>query len=74
MKRHPAVAIAGLVALVPAVALLRPAAAAASCAVDYSVTSQWQGGFQAAVTVTNAGAAVDGWTLTFAFPDAGGFR
>ncbi|MFE9821560.1 cellulase family glycosylhydrolase [Streptomyces sp. NPDC005791] len=46
-------------------------AAATGCKIDYTVTSQWTGGFQAAVKVTNLGAPVTGWTLGFAMPDAG---
>ncbi|GAA2504958.1 hypothetical protein GCM10010393_42020 [Streptomyces gobitricini] len=48
-----------------------PAAAAAGCRVDYTVTSQWQGGFQGGVKITNLGDPVSGWTLRFAMPDAG---
>ncbi|MFF8601327.1 cellulase family glycosylhydrolase [Streptomyces sp. NPDC015232] len=48
-----------------------PAAAAAGCSVDYTVTSQWQGGFQAAVKITNLGDPVSGWALTFTLPDSG---
>ncbi|MEU3224038.1 cellulase family glycosylhydrolase [Streptomyces sp. NPDC006976] len=47
------------------------AVAAAGCKVDYTVTSEWQGGFQAGVKVTNLGAPVDGWTLGFTLPDPG---
>ncbi|MBW5250142.1 cellulase family glycosylhydrolase [Streptomyces sp. P01-B04] len=47
------------------------AVAAAGCKVDYTVTSQWQGGFQAGVKITNLGAPVSGWTLDIAMPDAG---
>ncbi|HWU05125.1 MAG TPA: cellulase family glycosylhydrolase [Streptomyces sp.] len=46
-------------------------AAAAGCKVDYTVTSQWSGGFQAGVKVTNLGAPVTGWKLGFTMPDAG---
>ncbi|MFV2119763.1 cellulase family glycosylhydrolase [Streptomyces sp. Act-28] len=53
-------------------ALFSPqAAAAAGCRVAYTVTSQWQGGFQAGVRITNLGDPVDGWTLRFTMPDAG---
>jgi endo-1,4-beta-xylanase len=39
----------------------------ASCRVSYAV-NQWNTGFTADVTITNTGgAAVDGWTLAFAF-------
>jgi endoglucanase len=41
------------------------AAAAAGCSVDYRVTSQWQGGFQGDVTVTNLGDALPTWELTW---------
>ncbi|MFD7705411.1 cellulase family glycosylhydrolase [Streptomyces caelestis] len=47
------------------------AAAAAGCRVDYTVASQWQGGFQAGVRITNLGAPVSGWTLGFTMPNAG---
>ncbi|WP_437090522.1 glycoside hydrolase family 48 protein [Streptomyces hundungensis] len=46
-----------------------PAAHAASvqCGVDYQ-TNDWGSGFTAALTVTNRGsAAIDGWTLTYAY-------
>ncbi|GAA1513992.1 hypothetical protein GCM10009827_030810 [Dactylosporangium maewongense] len=39
-----------------------------ACKVAYSVTNQWQGGFQGDVKVTNTGAsAINGWTLTWSF-------
>ncbi|MFD7767344.1 cellulase family glycosylhydrolase [Streptomyces sp. NPDC059787] len=47
------------------------AVAATGCRVDYTVASQWQGGFQAGVRITNLGAPVSGWTLGFTMPDAG---
>ncbi|MFI2373532.1 cellulase family glycosylhydrolase [Streptomyces sp. NPDC018964] len=47
------------------------AAAATGCRVDYTVASQWQGGFQAGVRITNLGDPVSGWTLGFTLPDAG---
>jgi endoglucanase len=53
-------------------ALIGPQAVAATgCKVDYTVSSQWQGGFQAGVKVTNLGAPVTGWSLKFTMPDAG---
>ncbi len=40
-----------------------------SCEVAYQVQNSWQGGFTAQVTITNTGsAALNGWTLGFAFP------
>jgi endoglucanase len=41
----------------------------AACQVTYHVDSQWQDGFTAEVTFRNTGgAAVNGWTLGWAFP------
>jgi cellulase/cellobiase CelA1 len=49
-----------------------PPPANSSCAVHYEVTSSWNGGFGASITITNrATTAVTGWKLTFAWPDAG---
>ncbi|HEU5331773.1 MAG TPA: cellulose binding domain-containing protein [Actinocrinis sp.] len=43
-----------------------------TCAVHYTTTSTWQGGFGASITLTNKGStAINGWTLTFTFPAAG---
>ncbi|GGX02428.1 endoglucanase [Streptomyces malachitofuscus] len=42
---------------------------AGACQVGYRVTGEWPGGFQGEVTVRNTGsAAVNGWTLRWAFP------
>ena len=43
------------------------AQAATGCRVDYQVTNEWQGGFIAALNVTNLGDAVNGWRLTWSF-------
>jgi lysophospholipase L1-like esterase len=43
-----------------------PPAGGASCGAAYTITSQWQGGFQAQVTVTTA-AAITGWTVNLTF-------
>ncbi|MFD4475438.1 MULTISPECIES: cellulose binding domain-containing protein [unclassified Streptomyces] len=72
LPRHPLQAT--LLACVVSAATLVPltdaaSAAAPACSVEYSVTGQWDGGFQAAVKVTNNGAAKDGWSLSFAFAD-----
>jgi hypothetical protein len=59
-------------ALAATAIVLAPAAhAAAACRVDYTVHSQWPGGFTAGVRITNLGDPVNGWTLSFTFPDAG---
>ncbi|WP_405930479.1 cellulose binding domain-containing protein [Streptomyces sp. NBC_00827] len=42
--------------------------AAPACTVEYSVTGQWDTGFQGAVKVTNNMAALSSWTLGFDFP------
>lgn len=56
---------AGAVAVGAAGVLAVPAFGAAGCSVNYSVTSQWDGGFGASVTITNLGDAVNGWQLTW---------
>ncbi|MEV7438557.1 cellulase family glycosylhydrolase [Streptomyces griseoviridis] len=62
-------AAVGLVAtaVVPAVTAQ---GATPACTVEYSVTSQWDTGFQGAVRITNNSAAVSSWRLSFDF--AGG--
>ncbi|MFI1726726.1 cellulase family glycosylhydrolase [Streptomyces sp. NPDC020489] len=48
-----------------------PAAAATGCKVDYTITNQWSGGFQAAVKVTNLGDSISGWSLKWIWSDGG---
>ncbi|AXG76470.1 cellulase family glycosylhydrolase [Streptomyces paludis] len=60
-----ALAVAGTALIPQAVA---SGTAAATCTVEYSTTSQWNNGFQGGVTLTNNGAPVQNWTLTFDFP------
>ena len=56
----------------PPVTFTVPPPANASCAVHYSVTNSWSGGFQSSVTITNKStAAVNGWTLTWTWPGSG---
>jgi len=43
------------------------ASAAAGCQVKYTISSQWPGGFGAAVDVTNLGDPINGWSLVFSF-------
>ncbi|MCS7477061.1 cellulose binding domain-containing protein [Umezawaea endophytica] len=52
-----------------AVALIgsQPASAAAGCRVDYSVGSEWPGGFGATAAVTNLGDPLSGWRLSWTF-------
>ncbi len=39
------------------------------CEVNYTVNTQWPGGFVATITITNLGSApINNWILTFAFP------
>jgi cellulase/cellobiase CelA1 len=52
-----------------------PPPPAKACAVSYRITGQWQGGFQASVTVRNTGtAAVNGWSLLWAFSNGESVR
>ncbi|KRC42917.1 glycoside hydrolase family 6 protein [Oerskovia sp. Root22] len=39
------------------------------CRVDYAVSSQWTGGFQGTVDVTNLGSPVSSWELAWTFAD-----
>lgn len=67
--RDAVIGVAGTCALTAAV-VVAPAtvhAAAGPCSVAYQV-NQWTGGFTAAVTVTDTGAPVTSWTLTWTFP------
>jgi hypothetical protein len=50
-----------------AVVALPAGAAAAGCSVNYAVSSQWQGGFGANVSITNLGDPLTSWTLTWSF-------
>jgi endoglucanase len=68
MRRRTAwIAVAAL-AMGSLIPLMPSAQAAAGCQVDYTVQSQWSGGFAAAVNVKNLGDAISGWALTFSFP------
>ncbi|MFI6484806.1 glycoside hydrolase family 6 protein [Nonomuraea sp. NPDC050663] len=58
------VASLGLVALQPT-----SAQAAVACSVAYSKTWEGGGGFGASIAITNHGDALNGWNLTFTFPD-----
>ncbi|MFI5896088.1 family 43 glycosylhydrolase [Actinoplanes sp. NPDC051513] len=48
-------------------AVATTAEAAAGCRVAYTVTSQWQGGFGADVTITNLGDPLTGWQLSWTY-------
>ncbi|MCO1617980.1 cellulose binding domain-containing protein [Micromonospora sp. CPM1] len=58
---------AALLAAASVAVALPAGAAAAGCSVNYAISSQWQGGFGANVTVTNLGDPVSSWTLTWSF-------
>ena len=74
--RHPP--RSGLLVVAAAVSLVGTAVAPVvtaqgatpACSVEYSVTSQWDTGFQGAVKITNNTAAMSSWSLGFDF--AGG--
>jgi hypothetical protein len=56
----------------PPVTFTVPPPANASCAVDYSLSGSWPGGFQSAVTITNsASTPVNDWNLTWTWPSSG---
>lgn len=49
-------------------AFMATARAAAGCQVTYTVSSQWTGGFTAAVSIRNLGDPINGWRLGWTFP------
>src|SRR4051794_27755187 len=53
--------------IVPVATAGTAGAATTGCRVDYTVSSQWQGGFGAGVSITNLGTPITGWTLTWNF-------
>ncbi|GGX90766.1 cellulose binding domain-containing protein [Streptomyces anandii] len=72
--RHPPrsllLAVAGALALLGSVVVpvVTAQGATPACTVDYSVTGQWDSGFQGAVHITNHRAPLSSWTLTFDLP------
>jgi endo-1,4-beta-xylanase len=44
-----------------------PTGGAGGCTATYASTGQWQGGFQAAITVTAGTSAITSWTVTWQF-------
>jgi hypothetical protein len=41
-----------------------------SCHIGYTITNQWNTGFQVAITINNTSTTpISGWTLTWAFPN-----
>lgn len=63
----PAAIVAAVVASGLVVTFAAPATAAPGCGVTYAVTSQWQDGFTATVTITNVGDPISSWTLTWGY-------
>jgi hypothetical protein len=62
--------LAGLTAVVTMVGGITASlasAASAGCRVDYTISSQWPGGFGANVAVTNLGDPLTGWTLRWSY-------
>ena len=67
-SRYVMATVAGLAMATSAAVLTTTASEAATgCRVSYAVSSQWQGGFGANVTITNLGDAVTSWRLTWSF-------
>jgi polygalacturonase len=63
-----AAVLAGGMASAAATLTRAASAAAAGCAVAYSVTGSWPGGFEGSITITNGATAITSWTLAFTFP------
>src|SRR5690349_959396 len=68
--RLPLLVVGAAVALVGTVVapVVTASGATPACTVEYSVTGQWDTGFQGAVKITNNMAALSGWSLGFDFP------
>ncbi|USX53217.1 family 43 glycosylhydrolase [Lentzea sp. HUAS12] len=66
MRWFPA-ALSALTLVAAGVAASTAAQAAPGCAVTYTKTSEWQGGFGASVSITNTGDAITGWTLEWTY-------
>jgi beta-xylosidase len=67
-RSRPWVAIAVAATVTAGVGVTAVAAHAASgCQVAYTVSSQWQGGFGANVTITNLGDPISSWNLAWSF-------
>jgi hypothetical protein len=71
-RLRAALASASAVALaagagIAAVVSGQAAAATPACAVTYTITSQWNTGFGANITIVDNAAPINGWTLGFAF-------
>ncbi|MEJ2858693.1 MULTISPECIES: non-reducing end alpha-L-arabinofuranosidase family hydrolase, partial [unclassified Saccharothrix] len=62
-----AVVSAALLAGAATLAAVPAGAAVAGCSVNYTVASQWQGGFTANVSFTNLGDPLTSWTLGWSF-------
>jgi hypothetical protein len=69
-RRHIALSVTAAAAVTAAAGVLTalPASAAAGCSVAYAVSSSWQGGFGATVTITNLGDALTSWSLVWSYP------
>ncbi|WP_341720910.1 cellulose binding domain-containing protein [Micromonospora sp. FIMYZ51] len=69
-KRHRLALLAATAAVTVVTAAAGVAvahAAAVGCAVRYAVSAQWQGGFNADVTITNLGDPVSSWRLVWSY-------
>src|SRR4051812_6907003 len=66
-RRVLAMLLAAGLGTTPTATTMTAHAAAAGCQVSYTVSSQWQGGFGASVTVTNLGDPINGWTMRWTF-------
>src|SRR3954467_11365351 len=62
-----AAVLAALAAAAGVTTALAANAATSGCRVTYAISSQWQGGFGANVSVTDLGDPLAGWTLTWSF-------
>ncbi|MCH7231846.1 cellulose binding domain-containing protein [Glycomyces sp. L485] len=69
-RRGAAIALPVAMAASGAVIAAPQAFASEHCSVDYRVVSSWDGGFQAAVSITAGDAGINGWDLEWDFPES----
>jgi glycosyl hydrolase family 48/cellulose binding protein with CBM2 domain/Big-like domain-containing protein len=70
LRSRPLVLVAAAVATAAVMPVVAPVAnAAVACTVNYSVPNDWYSGFVADVAIKNDGDPINGWTLTWTFPD-----
>jgi hypothetical protein len=70
LRTRPLALVAAVVTAAGIAPVVAPVAhAAVACTVNYNIANEWGNGFVADVTIKNEGDPINGWTLTWTFPD-----